>query len=154
MIRRKPVETLILTVIFLILLPAKLCLANPLVPGYYIGQFTFAAGVDLVVDAAVLIVGYSILRRFDVIASWDFAKYVVIVMIAGLLIDLLSTVSLGSGKTAYALLAFTLLSLYNFSLSRKIFDINRREALVIGLFMGIFTNPAISFLFIHIYHPL
>ena len=142
----KAVRLWVLSVVFLFLLPVRTCLANPITPGYYFDKMIFAVVIDFVVDGVVLVICYSFLRQSDVIPSWDFVKYVVIVMIGGLAIDLACAFAMNTSVILYDFVAFILLSFYNFSLSRTTFEIDRWQAVVIGTAMGIFTNPVVPLL--------
>ena len=143
---RKAVRLWILPIVFLFLLPVRTCLANPITHGYYFDKMIFAVVIDFVVDGVVLIICYSLLRQSDVILSWNFAKYVVVVMTGGLAIDLACAFAINTSVILYASVAFILLSFYNFSLSRTTFEIDRWHAVVIGTVMGIFTNPVVPLL--------
>jgi len=141
---RKIAKLFVFSAVLLFLLPAKVCLANPITPGYYADKMIFTVGVDLAVDAVVLIICYSLLRQVDNIASWDFVKYIMVVMAGGLAIDLSCAFAMNDGVILYAFIAFILLSFYNFTLCRATFVIDRWKAIVVGIVMGIFTNPVIS----------
>jgi hypothetical protein len=127
-----------------ILSSAQTCFANPISIDNYVGSVFLAIGVDLAADAAVLVICYSILREFDIVFSLEFIKYIFIVMVMGLGIDLLCSPALGSGLIGYSLVAFILLSFFNYTFSKSRFELTVKEALVVGLCMGIFTNPVIS----------
>jgi len=117
--------------------------------------------VDFIVNGIVLGIGYLVLRRKDLIKSWKFLRYLLFVTIGGALIDLIyvggqslggliweqthsdiefiATVFLGS-----VLLTSLGLFVYNYWLSRRFFDLTRRQAIFIGLIVGIFTNPFLA----------
>ena len=143
--KQKPSHSTFLAIILVFILSStQTCFANPISIDNYVGSVFLAIGVDLAADTAVLIICYSILRRFDIISTLEFIKYIFVVMAMGLGIDLLCSPALGSGLIVYSLVAFTLLSFFNYIFSKSRFELTAKEALVVGLCMGIFTNPIIS----------
>jgi len=106
--------------------------------------------LDFIVNAFVLGVGYLILKRKSLIKSWKFLKYVFFVTIGGALIDL---IYVGGQYMRYnisilfdlsVLLTFLGLVFYNYWLSKRFFNLTKKQAIFIGLIMGIFTNPALA----------
>lgn len=143
--KQKPsYSTFLAIILFFILSSVQTCFANPISIDNYVGSIFLAIGIDLAADAAVLIICYSILREFDIVFSVEFIKYIFIVMVMGLGIDLLCSPALGNGLIVYSLVAFTLLSFFNYTFSKRRFELTAKEALFVGICMGIFTNPIIS----------
>jgi hypothetical protein len=119
--------------------------------------------IDFIVNAFILIISYLILKQKELIRSWKFLKYIFFVTIGGALIDLIFVGGAYLSRVKGPLypdmklinivlwgsvfLTFLGLAFYNYWLSRRLFNLNRKQAIFIGLIMGIFTNPlAIRFI--------
>jgi len=123
--------------------------------------------IDFIVNAFILTIGYLILKQRNLIKCKKFLKYIFFVTLGGALIDLLSIggyflLTKFKGVPLYPkgplvppfellivliFLTFLGLAFYNYWLSRRLFNLNRKQAIFIGLIMGIFTNPiAIRFI--------
>jgi len=116
--------------------------------------------IDFIVNAFVLSIGYLILKQKGLIRTWRFLKYVFLVTIGGALIDLIYVGGQDLGRFKGPLypnmklmgivllgsvfLTFLGLAFYNYWLSRRFFNLSRKQAIFIGLIMGIFTNPVIA----------
>ncbi len=131
---------------------------------------------DFTVDAVVLVITFIILRKSALIKSLKFIVYAFLVATGGIIIDWASLMfsdyisSLVSyrpyirilwfsfyewtGIVSFGLLSFALLFLYNYWLSLKLFKFNKKEAIVIGTTIGIFTNPVFFSLIISIFQYL
>ena len=115
--------------------------------------------VNFFVNAFVLSVGYFILNQKRLIKSWKFLKYIVLVTIGGALIDLVYVSGGYLSRIIFNLkladfifgasifLTFLGLVFYNYWLSRKFFNLSKKQAIFIGAITGIFTHPLISSLF-------
>ncbi len=110
--------------------------------------------IDFIVNAFVLSIGYLILKQVKLIKSWKFLKYIILVTLGGALIDLILVAgayfSFSKGFfypyflhviNSSTFLTFLGLAIYNYWLSRRFFNLTKRQAVFIGLIMGIFTNP-------------
>jgi hypothetical protein len=118
--------------------------------------------IDFIVNAFVLCIGYLILKQKKLIKSWKFLRYVVFVTIGGALIDLIyvggmylsrfkgplypNMVLMGIVLLGSVLLTSLGLAFYNYWLSRKVFNLTKKQAIFIGIIMGIFTNPIFAFI--------
>jgi hypothetical protein len=138
-----------------VLIPAGVCMANPMAidPVEIIGKglmtIMVILGVDLAVDGAVLALSYGVLKRGNMICTRDFLAHSGWVFVAGLAIDLLlfaavgNTVTGGSSVMLWILIGFVSLCVVNYLLCRLTEGFKPREALVTGIFLGIFTNPVL-----------
>jgi hypothetical protein len=138
-----------------VLIPAGVCMANPMAfdPVEIIrkGLMTilFILGVDFAVDGAVLALSYGVLKKGGLIFSRDFLAHTGWVFVAGLAIDLLlfaavgSTVAAGTSVGLWVLIGFASLLAVNYLICRLTEGFKRREALLTGVLLGIFTNPVL-----------
>ena len=130
-------------------------------------SFFKAFCINFIVNTFILSIGYLILKQRRVIRSWKFLKYIFFVTIGGALIDLIFVggLYLSAPKDLFYpntelikgfifwssdLITFLGLVVYNYWLSRKFFQLTRRQALFIGIIMGIFTNPIYIYVFFFI----
>jgi len=147
-------------------LPSKL-LAD-LVPYYYSSISTIIGilvifGINFVINFIILVISYSIIKKTSLIKSWKFLKYTLFVTLGGAIIDfgvsyfliyflakLWSSLIHSKGEMGVfflftgivaGIIGFFTLGFYNYWLSKKYLNLNHKEALLIGIIMGIFTNP-------------
>ena len=138
-------------VIFLFLFFPARCLADILpppiwAPYYYI---FLAFGINLIANAFFLIIVYLILKKKKLIISLKFLKYLFFVTLGGFLIDLIYIIPKLSSRifTTITIRPITLLltilgiGFYNYWLSRKTFNLNKKEATFVGLVAAIFGSP-------------
>jgi hypothetical protein len=130
----------------------QVCQANPMVIDPVEVTAEGAAtgiGIDLVTDGAVLILAYLLLKRGRDIGRWAFARHWAVVLVAGLIVDLFlymaagGTISSGPFVAGYALLGFLALGAANYLICRRKDRFSPTEAAVVGVFIGILTNPVL-----------
>lgn len=115
-------------------------------PFYYL---ILAFGINLIVNAFFLIIVYLILKKKKLIISLKFLKYLFFVTLGGFLIDLIYIIPKLSSRIFIIitirpitlLLTIFGIGLYNYWLSRKIFNLNKKEAFFVGLIIAIFGSP-------------
>lgn len=131
-----------------------------------IGEFFLFAvpifAIDFIFNFLILVLAYLFIKKKNFIKSLRFLWYVFLVTFGGFIIDIITLLLvmnvydelvIASSKVppviipeiAYILVSFIPLALYNYFLSKKFYNLNKKEALIIGLFMGIFTNPGFLF---------
>jgi hypothetical protein len=134
------------------LVPAGACMANPITidpisvtaDGALIGM-----GIDLVADGAVLVLAYLLLKRGRDIGRWAFARHWAVVFVAGLVVDFFLYMSAGSTiasrrvVVAYAIVGFLSLGAVNYLICRRKGRFSPKEAMVVGVLIGILTNPVL-----------
>jgi len=143
--------------------PAK-CLADMLPPPLWAPLFIpLAFCINLIVTVFFLTIAYLVLKRGKLIISLKFLKYIFLVVVGGFLIDLIYIVPkeiiiilqerfyeptfIESGLELFGIvpifLFLTILGIgfYNYWLPRKIFALNKKEAIFIGLVAAIFGSP-------------
>lgn len=96
--------------------------------------------IVFIVNTALLCINYFILRRKNLIKSWKFLKYILLVTVGGILISLIyfiveEYISFIIGYTFY--LIFLSLGLYNYWLSKRFFSLIRKQAIFIGVVIGL-----------------
>jgi Na+-transporting methylmalonyl-CoA/oxaloacetate decarboxylase beta subunit len=119
---------------------------------YLLFSFFFA---DFIANALVLSLGYLILKKIELIKSWRFLKYIFFVTIGGGLVNLIVIFLLNFGSPWWSIilaerkfwLGLTIpFGVYNYWLSRRIFNLNKKQAFFIGLITGISNLfPRLSF---------
>jgi len=119
---------------------------------YLLFSFFFA---DFIANALVLSLGYLILKKIELIKSWRFLKYIFFVTIGGGLVNLIVIFLLNLGSPWWSIilaerkfwLGLTIpFGVYNYWLSRRIFNLNKKQAFFIGLITGISNLfPRLSF---------
>jgi hypothetical protein len=93
-----------------------------------------------VVNAVAIVVGYSMLRKLNILASWKLAVYLVIVLVGNLLIVFLLSPAESLGFLPFVLAVFALLAFFNFAASEAIFALSIREACLIGIIIGLINT--------------
>jgi hypothetical protein len=94
--------------------------------------------VYVVVYAIAIFIGYGLLRKLNLLfALWKFAANITVAVAGNLLINfLLFRLELIS-PLLFIPVAFVLLVLLNFTLSKEIFAVGNREAFLIGMLTGL-----------------
>jgi hypothetical protein len=98
-----------------------------------------------VIEAIILVIVLSILRKLDMLTSWKLIAYHAVVMAGSLSINFLLSslgIHLGDPQQANLLLfsvfaVFTTLVFLNIALSKIIFAVNLWKACLIGMLMGL-----------------
>jgi len=154
---------LLIVTVFLVFCFSGSCLANPVTPFPSLGG-TFAINtwsallIDGVVDFLALLIGYLIIRNTRAMASFVFLPYFGLVFLGGIIIDIASVIPVvicsfllpsvdGLNMLEVFIFAGLLLYLYNGFLSKKFLKLEGNQTRVIGIVMGILTNPLIGSLF-------
>jgi hypothetical protein len=155
---------LLIATFFLVLCPSNYCLANPVIvfqlPSFG-GGIALNAGYAFIIDCAadfiVLLLGYLVIKKIKVTASWKFLLYYGLVLIGGIVIDFVSLIPIGIlsffllsrsdyDKLGFFICAGFLIYFYNYMLSKRFFRIEANQAHVIGIVMAILTNPIIGWI--------
>lgn len=161
----------IVILFFSILIVPLKCLGDILMPPpivisllYYPPLILIILGINLVINFFLLAICYLILRKGVPIMSWKFLRYVFFVSVGGFLIDLIYAIpkislearlvpsAMEIGQIDWALtienflpvflfLTVIGLALFNYWLSKKYFHLNKKEAIFIGLVIGILGGP-------------
>jgi hypothetical protein len=146
---------LVVPALLLVLLSSTPCLANPgqvLPVDIWMGDFARIVTVmafDFVFDAFVLALAYMVLTRISLILTRDFLGHATWIFMAGLTVDLLlygaagGTITSGPGVVAFALLGFLGLGAFNYLICRTRSGFSPMAAIVVGVFVGILTNPVL-----------
>ena len=105
---------------------------------------------NFIINAFILAIAYLVIKRKDLIKSWKFLKYILFVTIGGFLINIIATfldfyimdriLTEMSRLRIFITLLFLGLLTYNYWLSRKFFNLVKKQAILIGVIMGIFSN--------------
>jgi hypothetical protein len=137
--------------ISLLLLPIN-CFANPIIidPAGAISSMGLVIVINSSVDLFVIAVGYALIKRFYHVMTLDFFKYFLCVIITGFAVDAIAVILLNNmniNPRVYSIssvgLAFILLFMCNVILSRSFWELPYKKAVIIGMMMGLFTNPYI-----------
>jgi hypothetical protein len=139
------------------------CFANPIVVSPFGSLFTAQSGeallINLIVDFIALLLGYLIIRQAKGLLSLRFLPYLGLVFGGGIIIDVVSNIPsalffylfpsaiMELDRLIFFLSAGLFLYLYNGFLSKKFQELEGNQARVIGVVMGILTNPMIGVLF-------
>ena len=159
---------LLFTSCFFILCLHNVCFANPVVvfqlPSF--GGFltmTFWQGllVDCVADFIVLLIGYLIIKEIRCFSKLAFLPYFGLVLVGGIIFDTIAIIptvifGLSSSSDWLAIVAFficpvLLLYFFHYFLSKRFFKLRPVQAKVIGILMGVLTNPAVGWLLMSIF---
>jgi hypothetical protein len=140
--------------IFLLLL-SKNCFANPIIldPAAAISSIGLAILINSSVDLFVIVISYALIKEFYHVMSFEFIKYLLFVIIIGFAVDaivviLLNYMGLNSHKPSIPSIGFAFIILFicNVILSRSFWELPHKKSIVIGMMMGLFTNPYIFLL--------
>jgi hypothetical protein len=160
----------ILVTALYLLFPVNQALADmvpPPVDGKILSmEIIFSIVANFLINSVILTIVYLILRKVNLVKSWSYLRYIFFVTIGGFLIDYIFVY--GEFLTGYkgpiigvdtssqellrqaaivsyffTFLTFIGLFVYNYLLSKKLFQLTRTQAVLIGLTMGILTNPII-----------
>ena len=141
--------------LFLLLL-SKNCFANPIVigldsypgPAGAMSKIGLAILINSSVDSFVIALGYALIKRFYHIMSLGVFKYLLYVVIIGFAVDAVVVTFLeylGIDPRIPSIpspgFAFIFLFLCNVFLSRSFWELPYKKAVIIGMMMGLFTNP-------------
>jgi hypothetical protein len=153
--------------ILLIMMPWNACMANPKpLLGVPENPFDFAMVIafDGVVDFAVLLIAYALIKNLRLLRSARFFLYFMCVVIGGFAMDILgfspvylleplggivhsdNVLSVISGLAVILIIIGPFLSLYFYNrwLSKRFFTLEPKQASRIGKYMGILTHPLIG----------
>lgn len=132
------------------LLLSRNCYANPIaiVPGDVLSKIGIAIVVNSSVDFFVLAIGYASIKSLYYIMSLEFFPYLFYVIIMGFVVDIFVIILVNSmGINHHTIptigLAFIFLSMCNIVLCRSFWGLPYKQAAIIGMMMGLFTNPYI-----------
>jgi hypothetical protein len=148
---------LFISVLFCTFCFSNLCFANPIATFPSLGG-TFALStwkaltIDCAADFTALATAYLVIRKSRTIVSLVFLPYFGLVFIGGIIIDIVSIIPANLATSIipelYSLWIFLsaglLLYFYNGFLSKKFIKIETNQARVVGVVMGILTNPLIG----------
>jgi hypothetical protein len=156
------VKTKIFLIVFISMLAAGVCCANPIVVGVpYGGKYALATNLGLMINLAsdfvALFLGFLIIKNVKAIATWKFLPYCLIVFFGGIILDVIAILPIklffylipieNLGIFLIFLVAGILLYVFNSWLAEKFFDLENVEKAVIGIVMAVLTNPVIGWLF-------
>lgn len=139
------------TLLFTLLLSNN-CFANPIIidPGAMVSKIWSAILINSSVDLGVLVIGYALIKRFYHVISWEFIKYLFYVIIMGFAVDAIVLIVLEymgiysrSPSIPSIGFAFIFLAIGNLILCRSYWGLCYRNSAIIGIMMGILTNPYI-----------
>ncbi len=141
--------------LFLLLL-SKNCFANPISVGLYpdpagvTSKIGLAILINSSVDSFVIAIGYALIKRFYHIMSLGFFKYLLYVVIIGFAVDavvvmFLEYLGINPRITSIPSIGFAFIFLFmcNVILCRSFWELPYKKAVIIGMMMGLFTNPYI-----------
>ena len=162
---RKHINRTIFSAIILVLILSNSSFANPIPSSYRdTPQVFFMTMVfNIVVDFLAIYLGFSLIKKIQLIKSRKFLTYLAMVVIGGFFIDevftyiiipISETLEIWFFRSFEGLLTIPivfiissfipvlfLLLFYNRILSEYFFKISKEESLVVGLTIGIITNP-------------
>ena len=152
--RQTGIKRYVLLGLFSILL-CQPCLANPIAmdleyimlgpAGYGVVLDALRViAVDLLIDLAVLIVGYILIRKIRCLKSKRFFPYLIAVVLGGLVIDetaLLFGNQPDNEFLSVFMFTFLLLFSFNYFLSWAFYRLPYKKAAVIAILMGLLTHP-------------
>lgn len=128
----------------------------------FVGILLFAS-LNLLIDFFLLCIAYVIIKSGRFIKSWKFAGYLLLINIWGYLVDSIyyKGMIMVDYKSAFYsnvklrlfissttfIVTFLTLALFNYFLARKLFKLQMKQAIFVGVWITILTSP-----FINIYH--
>jgi hypothetical protein len=154
------IKILLIAVIFALL--AGNCYANPIVIGVpHMGKLSLGTSLGLMInfiaDFIALCLGYLLIKKIGTLVCWKFLLYIGMVFLGGIIIDVLAIIPFQVlfflmpieklSMLILFLLAGLLLYLFNSWLSEKLFNLEIKEKIVIGIVMALLTNPVIGLFF-------
>lgn len=151
----------IIFILFLLVFCSGICTANPIVLIPKTGNFSLDTGTGLMINFAAdflaVCIGYLLIKKIRVLFRWRFLPYLAFVFIGGYIIDILAFIPTGffflsfhADIVCFLVLFLTaglFLYLFNSWLSQKLFALQLKEKIIIGLIIALLTNPVIGFLF-------
>jgi hypothetical protein len=102
------------------------------------------------VDAFAFYIGYVILGKFNMLASWKFAVYLVVTVWGNIMIVFLLSPIASENFLCLILAAFILLVFFNFAILEIFFDASIREARFISMLISL-INTLIGIMFIPVH---
>ncbi|MBN1168674.1 hypothetical protein JXA63_02170 [Candidatus Woesebacteria bacterium] len=105
-----------------------------------------------------LLAGYLLIKKRDLVVHWRFLRYVFLITVLGYLsiyssgfgvyllgdnIFSMSVVLLGIIFAANFILPTILIFLVNYFLSKRLYELTKKQSLVIGLIITLFSNPIV-----------
>lgn len=100
-----------------------------------------------VVDAIAFAIGYSMLQKLKMLASWEFAVYFAVIIAGNIMIVFLLSPMATRNFSRLVLPAFILLTSFNFAVSEIFFDESIKDAFLIGMLISL-VNTLIGIMFI------
>jgi hypothetical protein len=145
----------------------NVCFANPFfvfrLPSFG-GLFDvnpwYAVLIDCIVDFISLLIGYLVVKEVRYVARVAFLPYFGLVFVGGIVADAIAMVPAfifalllpaDLGMLAFFVCTGLLLYFYNYFLSKKFFKLQRDQAIVIGVLIGILTNPAVGWVLANVF---
>lgn len=139
----------------------NVCFANPVfifqLPSFggsfNISPWWYAIPIDCIADFISLLIGYLVIKEIRSVTRLAFLPYFGLVFVGGIVIDAIALIPAficslllppDLGMLALFICAGLLLYFYNYFLSKKFFKLRRDQATVIGVLMGILTNPVVG----------
>jgi hypothetical protein len=120
----------------------------------------YAIPIDCIADFTLLLIGYLVIKEIRSIARLAFLPYFGLVFVGGIVIDTIALIPAficslllppDLGTLAFFICTGVLLYFYNYFLSKKFFKLKHDQAVVIGILMGILTNPAVGWVLFSIF---
>ncbi|MCE5340969.1 MAG: hypothetical protein LLF92_07565 [Planctomycetaceae bacterium] len=148
-------------IVVLFLLCVGSCYANPIImPPPKMGMYSFETKAGLIInfvaDFAAISIGYWIAREIRRLFCRRFFPYIVMVFLGGIIIDIIAVFPfkvffyIFQEKVQSIMVLFLtaglLLYLFNSWLAEKLFEVELKEKIIIGLVMALLTNPVIGIL--------
>ncbi len=109
----------------------------PSITSVFYSDTFYVVCVYAVIDAFALAVGYSMLRKLSMLASWRLGAYLAVIIAGSLAINFFLPPVAYRSTLFFVLAAFAFLALLNFALSKIIFAVSIREACLIGMLVGL-----------------
>lgn len=137
------------------------CYANPIImPPPKMGIYSFETKTGLLInfiaDFTAISIGYLIAREIRRLYCRRFFSYIVMVFLGGIIIDIIAVFPFRAFFYIFQkkdesliflfLTAGLLLYLFNSWLAEKLYDVELKEKIIIGLVMALLTNPVIGIL--------
>jgi uncharacterized membrane protein YadS len=120
----------------------------------------YAIPIDCIADFTLLLIGYLVIKEIRSVARLAFLPYFGLVFVGGIVIDTIALIPAficslllppDMGMLAFFICTGLLLYFYNYFLSKKFFKLKHDQAVVIGVLMGILTNPAVGWVLFSIF---
>lgn len=131
----------------------------PLIATKNLGTIIFYIAIYFIITYFSLLAGSFAIRRRIIIKSWSFLKYILFASLGGLIVEVFAWIFTPNVLNVYLELkistgilflttvpiVFLSLILYNYWLSQKIFNLTKKQSIIMGAMMGIIPSayPAI-----------